>query len=240
MMDGNWLMVVTIVILAAGALLGYINGLIKTVLNLVIGAVTLVLVLLLSPRVSSYLQTQTSLPNYIESRVEAVVWEQAEGMLENSQEQILDLAGQQKLVESLPFLPMLTETLLEKEAVNGYAEQGMEAFVAGISHIISDQIVVLLAYFATFLIVFFILRVAALLLNLLEHMPLLHGINKLAGLFFGLAEGLLAVWLLGLVLTLAGTSEISRSAARCIGENSFLAALYGNNLLQKIIFWSAG
>ena len=99
MMDGNWLMVVTIVILAAGALLGYINGLIKTVLNLVIGAVTLVLVLLLSPRVSSYLQTQTSLPNYIESRVEAVVWEQAEGMLENSQEQILDLAGQQKLVE---------------------------------------------------------------------------------------------------------------------------------------------
>ncbi len=239
-MNGNWLMIVTVAILAVGGLLGYVNGLIKTVLNLVIGAVTLVLVLFLSPRVNSYLQTQTDLPNYIESRVEAVVWEQAESMLENGQEQLLDQVDRQKLIESLPFLPMLTETLLEKEAVSGYAEQGMEAFVAGISHVISSQIVVLLAYFATFLVVFFILRVAALLLNVLEHMPLLHGINKLAGLFFGLAEGLLAVWLLGLVLTLAGTSELSRSAARCISENSFLAAIYGNNLLQKIIFWSAG
>mgnify|MGYP007121872190 CR=1 FL=1 len=45
MMDGNWLMVVTAAILIIGGLLGYINGLIKTILNLVIGMITLVLVL---------------------------------------------------------------------------------------------------------------------------------------------------------------------------------------------------
>lgn len=238
-MDGaNWLMIATVAILAIGGLLGYINGLIKTILNLVIGAVTLILVLFLSPRVSAYLQTQTGIPDYIENRVEGIVWEQVESMDKNGEEWIPDQAGQEELVAALPFLPALKEALLENDAVGNYVDQGREMFVAAASNVIAEQIVVLLAYFATFVVVFFVLRVVVFLLNVLEHLPLLHGVNKLAGLVFGLAEGLLAVWLLGLVLTMAGTTELSRSAAQCIDESPFLTALYGHNLLQYIIFWS--
>lgn len=136
-------------------------------------------------------------------------------------------------------MPALTDSILANEAVSGYANQGLEAFASYISHAVSEQIVILLAYFATFLAVFFVLRVIVLLLNVLEHLPLLHGINKLAGLIFGLAEGLLAVWLLGLALTMAGTTGLGQSAARCISESSFLTAIYGNNLLQQIVFWAA-
>ena len=165
---------------------------------------------------------------------------QIETMQAGGQEILLDRAGQEELVRSLPFLPALTDSILANEAVGGYAGQGLEAFASYISHAVSEQIVILLAYFATFLAVFFVLRVIVLLLNVLEHLPLLHGINKLAGLIFGLAEGLLAVWLLGLALTMAGTTGLGQSAARCIGESSFLTAIYGNNLLQQIIFWSVG
>ena len=237
--DLNWLTVVTAALLLIGGLLGYINGLIKTILNLVIGAVTLLLVLVLSPRVNAYLQTQTGLVDYIGGRVEGIVWEQVENMQKNGEAFTLDAAGQQQLLENLPFLPTLKEALQENELVNGYADQGQEAFVSIVSSVAAGQIVILLAYFATFVVVFFVLRVMMLLLNVLEHLPLLHGINKLAGLAFGLAEGLLAVWLLGLVLTMAGTTQLGRSAAQCIGESPFLTAVYGNNLLQQIIFWSA-
>ena len=107
-----------------------------------------------------------------------------------------------------------------------------------ISEAISGQIIVLMAYFATFLVVFFALRIAVFLLNILEHLPLVHGVNKFAGLLAGLAEGLVAIWILGIVLSVIGTTPLGQSAAECIRKSVFLQVLYGNNLLQQIIFWS--
>ena len=238
--DMNWLMVVTAAILIVTALLGYINGLIKTILNLVIGVVTLVLVMILSPRVCTYIQQETGLPGYVNSKVEQVVWEQIEQQKEGQQEIILDGAGQESIVESLPFVPFMKEALLDNEQLNDYANQGMEQFASYISQVISEKIVVLIGYIATFIVVFFALRLVVFLLNILEHLPLIHGLNKLAGLAAGLVEGLLIVWILGIVLTVVGTSSLGQSAAICISESKFLSVLYGNNLLQKIIFWSVG
>lgn len=48
-MDSNWLLIVTIAILAVAMLFGYMRGLIRTVLNLIIGVLTFILVLIFSP-----------------------------------------------------------------------------------------------------------------------------------------------------------------------------------------------
>ena len=238
--DMNWLMVVTAAILIVAALLGYINGLIKTILNLVIGVVTLVLVLILSPRVCTFLQQETGLPGYVNGKVEAVVWEQIEQKQAEQQEIILDSAGQESLIEGLPFVPLMKETLLNNETLNDYAGQGLEQFAAYVSSTISEKVIVLIGYIATFVVVFFVLRVIVFLLIILEHLPLIHGLNKLAGLAAGLVEGLVLVWVLGIILTVVGTSSLGQSAAQCISESRFLSVLYGNNLLQQMIFWSVG
>lgn len=239
MTDVNWLLVVTAAILIVAAVLGYVRGLIKTILNLILGAVTLILVLILSPRVCAFLQ-QTSLPEYVNERVESVVWEQIEQAQERQQEIILDQAGQESFIEELPFFPALKDAVLKNEALNEYASEGLEQFAGYVSGTVADKIIVLIGYFITFLVVFFVLRLAVFLLNLLEHLPLLHGINKLAGLAVGLAEGLLVVWILGIVLAFIGTTALGQSAAQCIHESRFLSLLYGNNLLQQIVFWSVG
>ncbi len=236
--DMNWLLIATAAILIVGALLGYINGLIKTILNLVIGIVTLVLVLFLSPQVCTFLQEKTELPAYVNQKVEAVVREQV-GQLQMEQPGlVLEEGGGAALIERLPFLPALKDALTKNEALNSYAGQGVERLISYISEAISGQIIVLLAYFATFIIVFFALRIIVFLLNIIEHLPLVHGVNKLAGLLAGLAEGLVAVWILGIILSVIGTTPIGQSAAACIRESGFLQMLYGNNLLQQIIFWS--
>lgn len=236
--DINWLLIATAAILIVGALLGYINGLIKTILNLVIGVITLILVLFLSPRVCTFLQEKTELPAYVNERVEAVVREQV-GQLQMEQPGlVMEEGGEKALIERLPFLPALKDTLANNEALNSYASQGMERLIVYISEAISGQIIVLMAYFATFLVVFFALRIAVFLLNILEHLPLVHGVNKFAGLLAGLAEGLVAIWILGIVLSVIGTTPLGQSAAECIRKSVFLQVLYGNNLLQQIIFWS--
>ncbi|MCI8402499.1 MAG: CvpA family protein [Lachnospiraceae bacterium] len=234
----NWLMMVTVAILMVGALLGYINGLIKTILNLVIGAVTLILVLILSPRVCTFLQEQTGLPDYVGSRTEAVVREQVQELLAEQPGFVFDEAGQEALVEKLPFLPALKEAVSGSEQVQDFASQGTEYVITFISDAVAGQIIVLLAYFVTFVAVFLALRVVVFLLNILEHLPVIHGVNKLAGLVVGLAEGVIAVWILGTLLSVAGTTQLGQSAAQCIRESGFLTAIYGHNLVLRIIFWS--
>ncbi len=235
----NWLLIVTAGILITGALLGYRRGMVKTILNLLLGVITLVLVMFFSPRVCDFLQTQTSLPDYMYDRVETVIWEKIDEQSEDGQFS-LEGDGQDRLIDSLPFSGLLSDTILESETLNRYAQQGLDLFVSYISRAAADSIVVLIGYIATFLAVFLILRVAVLLLNIIQRLPILHGLNKLIGLGLGLLEGLLAVWILGILLTVFATTDLGRSASECINQSSFLASLYGNNLLQQLIFWMAG
>lgn len=237
MTDVNWLVVVTAAILIVAAMLGLVNGLIKTILRLVIGVVTLILVLILSPRACAYLQEETKLPAYISTKAESVVWEEIDKHQAEQGEIILDEAGRENFVNGLPFFPALKEAVLENEQIREYANQGLEQFASYISATVADKIVVLIGYFATFVLVFFALRVLVFLLNIVEHLPLVHGLNKLAGMAVGLAEGVFIVWILGILLTVIGTTPLGQSAAECISESKFLTMLYGNNLLQQMIFW---
>ena len=234
MNDVNWLLVVTAAILIVAGMLGYIHGLIKTILNLVLGAVTLVLVLVFSPRVCDFLRESTPLPGYVETKAQEIVWDQIE--LQQQQGQSPEQMGQEACVEELPFLPAMKEAILENEQLKEYASQGLEQMATYISETVSDMIVTLIGYFVTFLVVYLALRILVFLLDIVGRLPLIHDINKLTGLAAGLVEGLLAVWILGIVLTMIGTTELGQSAAQCIEASTFLRILYGNNLLQQIFF----
>ena len=235
MSDINWLMVVTAAIFIVAGMLGYINGLIKTILNLVLGAMTLVLVVMVSPRVCTFLQEQTPLPGYIQSKAEGIVIEKAE---EKLQEGItLEQLGADAIVEELPFLPALKDAVLESEQFQGQASQRVQELAANIGKVVAEKVIILISYFTTFVVVFVALRIIAFVLDIIGRLPLINGINKMTGLVAGLAEGLVVVWILGIGLTLISTTDLGQSAAVCVQQSKFLSVIYGYNLLQKLVFW---
>lgn len=235
MNDINWLMVVTAAILIVAGMLGYINGLIKTILNLVLGAVTLVLVVLVSPRVCTFLQEETPLPGYIQTKAESIVIEQAEKKLQEGIS--LDQLGVDGFVEELPFLPAMKDAVLESDLFKEQASQGIQELASNVGAVIADKVIVLVGYFATFVVVFVVLRILAFVLDVIGHLPLINGINKMTGLVAGLAEGLVVVWILGIGLTLISTTALGQSAALCVQESKILSVIYGYNLLQELVFW---
>ena len=231
----NWLMVVTAAILIVAGLLGYINGLIKTILNLVLGAMTFALVIFVSPYVCDYLQEQTPLLGYIQTKVESIVLEKAE---EKLQEGIsLEQLGLDGLVEELPFLPAMKDAVLESEMFQEQANQEVQELASDIGAVVAEKVIVLIGYFSTFVVVFVALRILTFVLDIIGRLPLINGINKMTGLVAGLAEGLVVVWILGIGLTLIGTTELGQSAALCVQESKVLSVIYGYNLLQEIVFW---
>lgn len=229
----NWLLIVTVIILAVCAFMGMIHGLIKTVFELIIGVVTLILVIVLSPRVTAFLQEQTGLQYNLTAKVEDVLWEQYD-----EQEFSLSTDTFDDYVSRLPFFPAFKNEIRSSEKVQGAVDRGMEQVIGSISQIVAEKMTVLIGYAATYLIIFLALRILAALLNIIEKLPILHGINKLGGLAFGLAEGLFAVWILGILFTVFGMTTIGLSAAKCIEGSTFLTLVYGHNLLQRIIFWT--
>ncbi len=231
-------MVVTVAILIVASMLGYINGLIKTVLNLVLGVVTLVLVVLVSPKVCTFLQEQTPLPGYIQTKAESIVMEQADKKLQEGIS--LEELGLDEFVEELPFLPAMKDAVLESEQFQAQSEQGVKNLATYVGQVVADKVIVLIGYFATFVVVFVALRILAFVLDIIGHFPLINGINKMTGLIAGLAEGLVVVWILGIGLTLIGTTELGQSAALCVQESKFLSVIYGYNLLQEMVFWVFG
>jgi len=231
-------MVVTAAILIVAGLLGYINGLIKTILNLVLGAVTLALVVIISPRVCTFLQEQTPLPGYIQTKAESIVLEQADKKLQEGIS--LEELGLDEFVEELPFLPAIKDAVLESEQFQAQSQQGVKNLAAYAGQVVAEKVIVLIGYFATFVVVFVALRILAFVLDIIGHLPLINGINKMTGLVAGLAEGLVVVWILGIALTLFGTTELGQSAALCVQESKFLSVIYGYNLLQEMIFWVFG
>lgn len=64
-----------------------------------------------------------------------------------------------------------------------------------VSGYLAEQILQTFAFLITLLLAGVLVRGIAFSLGLAAKLPVLHGINKLAGLVFGFGEGLLVVWI---------------------------------------------
>jgi hypothetical protein len=92
-----------------------------------------------------------------------------------------------------------------------------------------------LSFAITFLILLIGLRVLCLVLDVISKLPVLHQINKLAGLIAGVVRGVIVIWLLCIVLTMFSGSELGKSCYEMINESSFLGFIYNNNFILRFV-----
>lgn len=104
-----------------------------------------------------------------------------------------------------------------------------------VSGYLADQILHVTAVLITLLFVGVLVRGIAFSLGLAARLPVLHGLNKLAGLVFGFGEGVIIVWIFFFVITVFSTAEWGRKLLSMVSESGFLSWLYQNNLLFEIL-----
>ena len=73
------------------------------------------------------------------------------------------------------------------------------------------------------------------MLNLVSHISLVQGPNKILGAAVGAFKGLVLVWLIFYIIELCGTSETGRQFLQNIDESFFLSFLYDHNILLQIL-----
>lgn len=223
----NWLLWIVIAFLAFMGIMGLKKGFIKMLFSIVSLIATIILTMIINPRVSDYLKNKT--------KVYATVQEKTCAFIEDTILKTEEGEDSGKTIEELPLPDIIKNKLLENNNEGTYSLFGANTLGEYISIYIANIIVNAIAFCATFLVIFIAIRLVVYLLDLLSRLPLINGMNKLLGLALGLLEGLLVLWVFCLVVTACAGTSWGRATLEQIGNNGFLGFIYNNNYLMRII-----
>lgn len=224
----NLLIIVGIIFLAC-VLIGVYRGLLKIVASLAVTIATIVLVLFLSPYVSRGIIEYTPLEKDVEKYCATVMRvEDKEAEEPSREEQIRTIEG-----ANLP--KVLQNLLLDNNNNEIYTSIGVENFQEYIYKFLAKKIADILAFVITFLVFTIVARVAIYIFGIIGDLPVIGGVNRLAGGALGLATGLVIVWVMFAVVTLLYQTSFGVSCMQNITDSQILTFLYENNLLMKWI-----
>ncbi len=115
-----------------------------------------------------------------------------------------------------------------------YEELGVETFAQYVGNFLSKLIINIVSFLGIFLIVTIILRAGIFALDIVEDLPVLGILNRLAGGAVGFACALIIVWVLFIVVTLLYTTVIGKDMYDTVQGNGMLKMLYDCNPIMKM------
>lgn len=218
----NILTIVVLAVIVLFGLIGHARGFIKMLLSIFSLVLTLYLSSVISPFISEALQKTALYDSVYESTYEYV----NEKLVQSAADSMDSLLDELQLPESMK--KYISENDKSLHAGNELAAQA----ASQITGLIFDGLMFLLTFLAAMVVVKLIFAA----INIVSYLPIIHGINKTAGLLVGIIEGLLFVWIFFIVISLMGNSEFAADMYRQINESSVLTFLYNNNIIMNMLF----
>jgi hypothetical protein len=226
---GTLFIIVLAVILFFG-LTGYVRGFLKMILSIVSLALTLYAATLISPYISAQLQKTNLYTTVYESTYNYV------------EDKIVDSAasGFEGAMDALELPDIIKQYVTQKEVSSDIVENSIHTAGSTIAAMVAAQLTSYVFDTLVFIITFFAAQIAVRLLimalDIVSKLPVINGINKIAGLAAGLCEGVVIVWILFLFVGMLGSSEFVTQFYKQINENAVLTFLYNNNIIMNALF----
>jgi len=219
-----FLIIIVVAVLLAMTLSGFHRGLIKTALGMLALILTIVLVWLLSPTVSSILKNNTSLYQSCTEAIHESLVDSLEPSAEESKE------AQEQVIRN-SFLPaVIQDELISHNEEGTYAVLGADTFLDYLSGYLAGIVVNICGFLLTFLVVFIGIRLILALSGVIGMIPGVHLLNKVGGALFGFLQGLVIVWLLCFVVMLLSPTAFGQGLVQAIEGNPFLNMIYSGGL----------
>ena len=224
----NWLFWVVAALIVYHVIDGLRRGFIKKSVSAVSLIVTLVLVTWLTPQITTFIEEHTSLQDSMQKKCSEIFLNEA-----YDQEVKTD---QVQMIDDMELPENIKEMLLENNNSEAYDLLEVTGFYDYVGAYLANMIINAMAYLLTFVVVWTALRAVLLALDIVTKLPMLHGLNQLAGGILGLVVSVVLVWIIFLMVTILCNGELGRAFFRLISENQFLLFLYNQNVIMKIVF----
>lgn len=218
----NWTFLITLLILIICTVVGAFRGLIKTVYSLIIVVAVTVLTTIFAPKLTTYLKNNTTWDDALQSKTESFL---------RDRDILSD--GRQIDLDELPVPDSIKNKI--SGGVADYSGKTAEIYNNFVVETVSGIIFSAIVYIVMFVLLLALAGVIGILLNVIEKLPVLKQINKLAGGAAGLVKGLLIVWIAAILVMILSNTPIGIKIAADIDGNVFLKFLYDKNLIMYFL-----
>ncbi|WP_077613505.1 CvpA family protein [Clostridium sp. Marseille-P2415] len=229
----NWLSVVAGIYLLGMVLYGHRRGFIRLVVSMLAVVLSLTIVRVSLPAVTGFLKENTSLQQTISENMKKSVGLEQE---ENSAGETSGVPSVQRtIIENLELPQNIKTALIENNNSEMYQMLGVQAFTDYIGSYLADVILNSVGFVLLFAAVYLAARLIMRWLDIIARLPILSGINKLAGALLGGMEGLVFLWLACLVITAFSGTGWGLTLIRQIEGSKWLSFLYSHNFLNLMV-----
>ena len=142
---------------------------------------------------------------------------------------------QRTIIENLNLPQNVKAAMIENNNHEVYELLGVNAFADYIGNYLADMILNSVGFVLLFAIVYLLIRLVVRWLDLIARLPILSGMNKIAGALLGGVQGLLFLWILCLVLTACSGTAWGMTLIRQVEASKWLSFLYEHNFLNAIV-----
>lgn len=148
----------------------------------------------------------------------------------------MDLPSTQRmLIENLKLPGQLKEALMENNNSEVYQVLGVNDFKEYLSNYLASLVLNIIGFIILFILVYGGVRIIMSALDVIAKLPILSGINKLAGAILGGVAGVLLLWTAGLVISIFDHTAWGTEVVTQIEASQILSYLYHNNLVGVIV-----
>ena len=230
-MQDNWLSVLVACYLIGMMLYGHYRGFLRLAVSMAALLIALIGVRVMMPQVTAFLKENTGSHQWMEDTMLQAVGLDEWGM----DGQAVLPAEQRTLIEGISLPQSIKDALIENNNEEIYQLLGVDKFIDYIGSFLADRIINTLAFIILFIAVYVIIRVLAHLLDIVARLPVLSGMNQIAGAVLGLAMALFYFWIFCLVLNLFVSTDWGQYLIDSIESTPWLSFLYRNNILSGIL-----
>lgn len=224
----NWLSIAVAVYLIGMVLYGHYKGFIKLAVSAVALIITFATIHVAMPRVTDFLKNNTKIYSSFEQSMK-----DAMKLDENADSE--EPSGQRSIIEGLELPKQLKDALLENNNNEVYKVLGVDTFTQYVASYLANSILNIVGFLVLFVVVFAALNILTVWLDLVARLPILSGINKIAGGLLGGIEGLIFLWIICLFITAFSGTAGGRALIQQIESSAFLSYIYNHNLLGSFV-----
>lgn len=227
----NWLSVAAGIYLLGMIIYGHHRGFIRLVVSMFAVIISLTIVRVSLPVVTEYIQENTGLRQTISESMKKSVGLSQDYSIDSAEEP----SAQRSVIENLKIPKNIKNALVENNNSEIYQVLGVEGFSDYVGNYLADVILNSAGFVLLFAMVFLILKLIMRWLDLIAKLPILSGINKMAGAALGGLEGLIFLWMGCLIITVFSGTEWGALLVRQIESSVWLSYLYTHNFLNMMV-----
>ncbi|MCQ2508475.1 MAG: CvpA family protein [Dorea sp.] len=147
----------------------------------------------------------------------------------------LSKTKQYAVIEETDFVPVIKSLLNENNNKTVYEQLGAENFLDYISLFMARLYVHLAAFFLVFMLAGIVIRAIIFALDIVTGLPSKGFLNRLFGGVLGIADMIIAIWILFCLLNIFYSTEIGRKIFEMMNEQPYIKMLYSLNPVWDFI-----